>query len=199
VGSSSSATSTSGPVLSLGSKGPDVVAWQNSLNQWLKLTAPTQTQLTADGTFGPSTQTVTEQLQTTSGLSPDGIVGPSTRQALQAALQGKRSSSGSSSSGSSSSSSPNGSTGGSTSTSSVLKLGDTGQAVVDWQTRLNEWLKATAPTQTQLSTDGNFGQATQSATQQLQTAAGLTPTGQVDDATRQALTAALANAGSGRG
>ena len=181
----SSATSTTGPVLSLGTKGADVVAWQNGLNQWLKLTAPTQTPLTADGAFGPTTQTVTQRLQTAQGLSPDGIVGPSTRQALQQALRGTTA----------------GTAGGATTTTTAatLKLGDTGQDVVQWQTRLNKWLKVTAPSQIPLSTDGTFGQATQTATEQLQTQAGLTPTGQVDAATRRALTAALANANPNRG
>lgn len=183
-------TSTTGPALSLGSKGPDVVAWQNSLNQWLQKTGSTQT-LTADGTFGATTQTVTEQLQTAAGLSPDGIVGPSTRQALQQALNGTKAPS----------------TGGTTTTppasptttTRTLKLGDTGQDVVEWQTQLNQWLKLTSPSATQLTTDGSFGAATQTATEQLQSQAGLTPTGQVDSATRQALTAAIANASPNRG
>lgn len=177
----SSATSPTGAVLSLGSKGQDVVAWQNGLNQWLQATGSSLTPVTADGTFGAATQTLTEALQTNQGLSPDGVVGPSTRQALQKAIQAAKS----------------GTTG--TSTAATLKLGDTGQDVVAWQTQLNRWLKATAPTQTQLSTDGNFGAATQTATEQLQTAAGLTPTGEVDAPTRQALASALANASPSRG
>jgi peptidoglycan hydrolase-like protein with peptidoglycan-binding domain len=171
---------TSGPVLSLGAKGTDVTAWQTQLNAWLKLTAPTQTQLTPDGTFGPSTQTATEALQTAAGLTPDGFVGPSTRQALQRALAGTKPSS----------------TAGST-TAPTLKLGDKSSAVTSWQTQLNAWLKLTAPTQTQLTPDGTFGAATQTATQALQTAQGLAPDGIVGPATRQALTAALAKARSG--
>lgn len=180
---STAAASSTGPVLSLGSKSPDVVAWQNALNQWLKATGSTQTPLTADGTFGASTQATTVALQTAQGLSPDGIVGPSTRQALQKALQAAKTSP----------------TPGSTTTAPTLKLGDTGQDVVAWQTQLNKWLKLTAPTQTPLSTDGSFGSATQTATEQLQTAAGLTPTGEVDAQTRQALATALANASPNRG
>jgi peptidoglycan hydrolase-like protein with peptidoglycan-binding domain len=166
---------TNGPVLSLGAKGTDVTAWQTQLNAWLKQTAPTQTQLTPDGTFGPSTQTATEALQTSAGLTPDGVVGPSTRQALQRALSGAKPSS----------------TPGST-TTTVLKLGDKGAAVTAWQTQLNAWLKLTAPTQTQLTPDGTFGAATQTATEALQTAQGLAPDGIVGAATRQALSTALA-------
>src|SRR5207237_3826224 len=83
------AATVTGPALSLGAKGADVTAWQTQLNAWLKLTAPTQTPLTVDGTFGATTQTTTEALQTASGLTPDGVVGPSTRQALQRALAAK--------------------------------------------------------------------------------------------------------------
>ncbi len=173
--------STSGRVLSLGSTGADVAAWQNSLNQWLKVTAPTQTLLTADGSFGASTQIATEQLQTAQGLTPDGIVGASTRLALRRALTGTKPAS---------TTSPSGTT---------LKLGDTGPTVVSWQNQLNQWLKLTSPTQTPLTADGNFGTATQTATEQLQTAAGLTPTGEVDAATRRALNSALATSNQNTG
>jgi peptidoglycan hydrolase-like protein with peptidoglycan-binding domain len=162
--------STSGGVLSLGSTGPDVTSWQNALNEWLKIAAPTQTHVTADGSFGPSTQLVTQQLQTAQGLAPDGIVGTSTRRALELALTGTKT----------------------PASGTTLRLGDTGPAVVTWQTQLNRWLKLTTPTQTPLTTDGTFGTATQTATEQLQTAAGVTPSGQVDAATRRALETALA-------
>src|SRR5262249_45061450 len=78
---------TASAVLSLDSKGPDVVAWQNALNQWIQATGSTLTPLTADGTFGASTQAATVALQNAAGLGPDGIVGPSTRQALQQQVQ----------------------------------------------------------------------------------------------------------------
>lgn len=172
------AVSTTGRVLSLGSSGPDVAAWQNALNRWLKLTAPTQTPLTADGTFGATTQTVTQQLQTAQGLTPDGFVGAGTRRALALALAGSTSSP--------AQTSPSATT---------LKLGDTGAAVVSWQNQLNQWLKLKFPTQTPLTADGSFGAGTQTATEQLQSAAGLAPTGQVDTPTRQALNSALAKSG----
>jgi len=174
----SGGVSTSGPALSLGAKGTAVTSWQTQLNAWLKLTAPTQTPLTVDGTFGASTRTTTEALQTAEGLTPDGVVGPSTRQALQRALAGTKPSS-------------------AATTAPVLKLGDKSSAVTAWQTQLNTWLKLTAPTQTQLTPDGTFGASTQTATEALQTAQGLAPDGIVGPATRQALTAALAKARSG--
>ena len=127
------------------------------------------------------TQIATEQLQTAQGLTPDGIVGASTRRALRRALTGTKPAS---------TTSPSGTT---------LKLGDTGSAVVSWQNQLNQWLKLTSPTQTPLTADGNFGTATQTATEQLQTAAGLTPTGEVDAATRRALNSALATSNQNTG
>ncbi len=169
--------SAQGPVLKLGDTGTAVTSWQTQLNAWIKLKAPTLTPLTPDGNFGASTQTATEALQTAQGLAPDGIVGPSTRHALQVALTGAKQSS---------------SPGASTAAAPVLKLGDTGTAVTSWQTQLNAWLKLTAPTQTPLTTDGNFGAATQTATEALQTAQGLAPDGVVGPSTRQALQAALA-------
>jgi peptidoglycan hydrolase-like protein with peptidoglycan-binding domain len=177
----SSATSSNAPVLTLGSKGADVTAWQNGLNQWLQATGSSLTPLTADGTFGPSTQQLTAALQTNQGLSPDGIVGPTTRKALQDAIKAAKTPAGSG-----------------TSTAAALKLGDTGQDVVTWQQQLNQWLKSTSPTQTPLVTDGSFGSGTQTATEQFQTAVGLTPTGEVDSKTRQSMTNAL-GAGPNRG
>ena len=74
--------------LTLGANGPAVAAWQRQLNRWLRLTKGTP--LTADGTFGPGTQTATQALQRARGLTPDGVVGPATRRALTAALAGKK-------------------------------------------------------------------------------------------------------------
>ena len=176
---SPAAAPTTGTVLRFDSTGPDVVAWQNQLNRWLTATGSPLAQLTADGTFGASTRDVTIALQQAQGLAPDGVVGPTTRQALQQALRAAKASGGS--------------------TAATLKPGDTGSDVVAWQTKLNQWLHLTAPTQSPLSTDGNFGDATKTATEQLQTSSGLTPTGEVDAPTRQALVTALANANPGRG
>jgi peptidoglycan hydrolase-like protein with peptidoglycan-binding domain len=74
--------------LALGDHGPAVVAWQTLLNRWLKLTAPTQTPLATDGVLGPSTQAATQAFQRAQAITPDGIVGTSTRRAMRAALAG---------------------------------------------------------------------------------------------------------------
>ena len=41
-----------------------------------------------DGDYGPSTQVAVERFQTSKGLTPDGVVGPTTLAALQKALSG---------------------------------------------------------------------------------------------------------------
>jgi len=181
------ATST-GPVLKLGDTGADVTAWQTQLNAWLKATGSTLTPLTVDGAFGATTQTATEALQTASSLTPDGVVGPSTRQALQRALAGTKSSTTTPSTTPPPATPP-------APTGPVLKLGDKGSDVTAWQTQLNQWLKATQPTATLLTVDGTFGTSTQTVTEALQSASGLTPDGIVGPSTRQALTAALSRSG----
>jgi hypothetical protein len=73
---------------------------------------------------------------------------------------------------------------------SVLKLGDTGPAVRDWQRELNKWLAHHTGAKP-LSVDAKFGQATLAATEQFQTSAGITADGIVGPATRRALAKAL--------
>jgi hypothetical protein len=76
------------PVLRLGSTGAAIVAWQKELNRWLR--RKHLSVVTADGAFGPGTQTATEALQRAAALTPDGVVGPATRKALATALASKR-------------------------------------------------------------------------------------------------------------
>ena len=52
--------------LRIGSRGPDVAAWQVALG------------ITADGVFGSGTEKATMRWQAARGLSPDGVVGPAT-------------------------------------------------------------------------------------------------------------------------
>jgi murein L,D-transpeptidase YcbB/YkuD len=77
---------TATTTLSLAATGAAVVAWQTQLNDWLRLKH--EKPLPTDGAFGPGTQTATEALQQAQGLTPDGVVGPATRKALQTALAG---------------------------------------------------------------------------------------------------------------
>jgi peptidoglycan hydrolase-like protein with peptidoglycan-binding domain len=161
--------------LALGASGAAVVSLQTQLNEWVRLSAPTQTPLTPDGSFGPATQAATKALQTAEGIPPTGILDTATQRALTRVL---------------SAATPP-SAGGST-TQTNLTLGDTGPAVRTWQTQLNQWLKATASSQTPLTPDGSFGPATEAATKALQTAQGISPSGIVDASTRRALESGLA-------
>jgi peptidoglycan hydrolase-like protein with peptidoglycan-binding domain len=70
-------------VLKTGSVGPEVRDLQGSLNQAL----PMEPALVIDGRFGPKTCARVITFQMSSGLVPDGVVGPMTRTALvEAAL-----------------------------------------------------------------------------------------------------------------
>jgi hypothetical protein len=64
------------PVLSLGDRGPEVVAVQRRLNQL-------NGDLEVDGVFGPATRAAVVAFQAAAGLTPDGVVGPRTRAALE--------------------------------------------------------------------------------------------------------------------
>ena len=60
-------------IIKLGSTGASVINWQNFLlNQGYQIIG------TADGNFGPDTDTATKQFQTNAGLTADGIVGNKT-------------------------------------------------------------------------------------------------------------------------
>jgi peptidoglycan hydrolase-like protein with peptidoglycan-binding domain len=70
------------PILRLGSSGPAVVQLQKALNA-----GPTiLPKLTADGSFGPKTDSRVKEFQSKNSLLPDGIVGPITWEALKALL-----------------------------------------------------------------------------------------------------------------
>jgi hypothetical protein len=64
------------PLLTVGDRGPDVVALQRRLNE---LGAG----LTEDGIFGTGTHAAVMAFQAEHGLRPDGAVGPKTREALR--------------------------------------------------------------------------------------------------------------------
>jgi hypothetical protein len=69
-----------GEVLQLGSTGSDVVTLQKAL---ILLGA---TSLTADGNFGPSTESAVKAFQTAHGIKADGVVGSQTAAAINTAL-----------------------------------------------------------------------------------------------------------------
>jgi peptidoglycan hydrolase-like protein with peptidoglycan-binding domain len=63
------------PVLSLGDRGPEVVAVQRRLKELGSAVA-------IDGIFGLGTRAAVVAFQADKGLTPDGVVGPRTRAAL---------------------------------------------------------------------------------------------------------------------
>jgi len=71
-----------GPVLKLGDHSAAVVTWQRQVNRWIMKTGAKVAQVKPDGSFGPATEAATKALQTSAKLTPDGIVGAKTRQAL---------------------------------------------------------------------------------------------------------------------
>lgn len=64
------------PALRVGSRGPEVTAWQKILVGASLLPASG-----VDGRFGPKTEAATRTFQTRIGVTADGIVGPATREA----------------------------------------------------------------------------------------------------------------------
>ena len=72
------------PTLREGSHGPAVQEMQDKLGQALTAGGP----VTTDGRFGPTTSRRVRQFQRARGLAPDGVVGPATWTALEAAAAG---------------------------------------------------------------------------------------------------------------
>jgi len=70
------------PLLKPGDSGAAVGAWQVLLSRWLKKAQPQQALLPITRIFDPATEAATKTLQIAASITPDGIVGPATRQAL---------------------------------------------------------------------------------------------------------------------
>jgi peptidoglycan hydrolase-like protein with peptidoglycan-binding domain len=63
------------PTIKLGSTGPAVITWQGILRRDSGISGFT---LPPDGQFGPMTDAATRAWQRSSGITPDGVVGPMT-------------------------------------------------------------------------------------------------------------------------
>lgn len=73
------------PTLTIGARGPAVVALQTALNRAMPQARP---QLDTDGSFGSNTRNRVIEFQRARGLMPDGVVGPKTWAALAGAAVG---------------------------------------------------------------------------------------------------------------
>ena len=132
----------SGPTLTIGSTGPDVRRLQT-----LFVMTKEMDYSDIDGTFGPKTQDAVKSFQQGSNLTPDGVVGPMTWNALPADPN-----------------TPN------------LSRGATGSAVSGLQKGLRAFGDANTATDPG-PIDGSFGSRTESAVRAYQTQHGLTADG----------------------
>jgi peptidoglycan hydrolase-like protein with peptidoglycan-binding domain len=152
-------TPTTRPILRRGSTGPDVTYLQQKLNELGFV-------LKVDGQFGFGTEGVVKDFQSGKGLSPDGVVGQATWNALERATGG------------SSPSQPSGQP--QPTTHKTLSRGDSGADVTYLQKLLiNKGFSLTA--------DSVFGPMTESAVRSFQRSSGLTADGIVGTATWNAL------------
>ncbi|MGW2250152.1 C40 family peptidase [Kitasatospora sp. NPDC001660] len=121
----------------------------------------TGAQITVDGQFGPATDTAVRTFQAGHALAVDGIVGPATKSALDSAAAASR-------------------TVDLRTQCGDLQTGATGPCVTTLQTMLNKFGAG-------LTTDGQFGPATDTAVRNFQASHALTINGIVGTATKNAL------------
>jgi peptidoglycan hydrolase-like protein with peptidoglycan-binding domain len=138
----------SGPTLSIGSTGPDVRRLQIIFVMRKELDVTD-----INGNFGPKTQDAVKSFQQGNNLTPDGVVGPVTWQALPADPNTPR-----------------------------LERGSTGAAVSALQKGLRAFDDPNTPTDPG-PIDGDFGQRTESAVRAYQTRQSITVDGIVGDQT----------------
>ena len=165
--SSSSATSSSSSGLKLNSKGTDVRNLQQDLTTlgyyWAEIT----------GNFGAKTETAVKRFQEENGLTPDGVAGTKTLNAIASAVARKGGTSASSSS-----------------AGTTLKLNSQGTKVSQLQTDLKQLGFYYA------EITGNFGSKTEAAVKAFQKAKGLTADGVAGTKTLDAVAVALGGSSS---
>lgn len=152
-----------------GDNGPAVKEWQEALRRWNSDALP---RFGADADFGSETDDWTRRYQRAAGIGVDGIVGPNTRAAMVRTLSGS----------------------GSTTLppppsfsfrhNILIRRGDNGSAVTEWQNALRRWNSSALP---RFGSDGDFGGETEDWTQRFQRAAGISVDGIVGPKTRSAM------------
>lgn len=168
-----------GTPLRQGSRGPDVVVVQASLNRIAQNYPAIPKISPVDGIFGPQTEAAVRRFQEIFGLSADGIVGPATWYALVRLYVGVLSLAELRSQGQQFYNV-------SWNYSGALQQGSTGEYVRQLQYMLQvlaEFIPAIPP----VNVDGIYGPATQSAVLAAQRYFGLPQTGTVDERTWQLL------------
>ena len=165
-------------ILNSGSTGDDVQTVQEEMNEH------TSHSLTIDGIYGPKTREAVISFQEKNDLQVDGIVGPETAGSLN---------SGSDSSSSESGTEDASSSGSTDSGSSVLRNGDSGEAVSDLQAEMNEL------TSHSLTVDGIYGPKTESAVTSFQQHEGISVDGVAGPETFGAMDGAESSGGSSSG
>ena len=166
-------TTSSGSALSVGSRGDAVKSLQQKLINLGYLSG------SADGIFGQNTKKAVAAFQSAKGLTASGAADAATLNALNSA-------------GTSSSTGTSGTATSTLSESSLLKKGDSGEAVRTLQLNLISLGYLTG------EADGQFGPATKSAVTAFQAASGLRTDGQAGEKTLEAIAdavKAVSNAG----
>ncbi len=161
-----------GRVLRLGSEGDNVLYIQQLINR-IRPVFATLPSLEEDGVFGSRVRSAVRELQRLFGLDDDGIVGEDTWNVLNRVFGSVRSGC---------------LDNGRTVTGRVLQFGSAGSDVSELQRKLNTIGTALSPIPT-LATDGAYGRRTEEAVTVFQRIFGLTPDGEVGNATRTRINA----------
>ncbi|MDR2649747.1 MAG: peptidoglycan-binding protein [Clostridiales bacterium] len=158
-----------GYLLQVGSSGSDVLTLQRALN-YLSASYPEISRVAEDGQFGNGTRSAVIQFQNRFGLTPDGIVGPATWNAIMGQYSGNVS--------------PSPST--PAYPGYLISQGSSGSYVTQIQNAINT-LSAYYPSIPRVTADGVFGSGTAAAVRAFQLWDGLTADGIVGASTWNSL------------
>jgi len=164
-------------VLTVGSRGQNVLELQFILN-YLSVFYPSIPPVIEDGVFGPSLRSAVMDFQRAFGLTPDGVVGPTTWKRLYSVYRGIDENV--------TVPQPPGGTTPPPYPGTPLRFGSSGLNVRTMQNYLNT-IRTVYPSIPQLAVDGDFGSATRDAVIEFQRIFGLTPDGVIGPVTWNAI------------